>query len=230
MENNQIPQKVLFIDRDGTIIKEASDEQIDSFDKLTFYPMALYYLSRIASELDYELVMVSNQDGLGTDSYPEDTFLPVHNMILKTFENEGVIFKDIIIDRTFAIDKAPTRKPGTALLQQYLTGNYDLKNSFVIGDRINDVILAKNMGIKAIWLRNNDLLGANEGLENADTLADTIALQTTTWKDIYTLLKAGTRRAEQTRKTSETNITIKLDLNGTGKASISTGLNFFDHM
>ena len=163
-------KKVLFIDRDGTLIIEPEDEQIDSFAKLEFYPKALYYLSKIAKELDFDLVMVTNQDGLGTDSHPEENFWPVHNFILKTFASEGVVFNEVIIDKTFAHENAPTRKPNTGLLQHFLMEGYDLANSFVIGDRINDVILAKNLGAKAIWLRNNDLLGANEVLEKADTL------------------------------------------------------------
>jgi imidazoleglycerol-phosphate dehydratase/histidinol-phosphatase len=223
-------KKVLFIDRDGTLITEPEDEQIDSFAKLDFYPKALYYLSKIAAELDYDLVMVTNQDGLGTNSHPEENFWPVHNFILKTFAGEGVEFKEVIIDKTFAHENAPTRKPNTGLLQHFFNEDYDLKNSFVIGDRINDVILAKNLGAKAIWLRNNDLLGANEVLEKADTLADVIALQTQNWVDIYTMLRAGTRTVKHERNTNETKISIEIDLDGTGKADIHTGLNFFDHM
>lgn len=223
-------KKVLFIDRDGTLITEPEDEQIDSFAKLDFYPKALYYLSKIAAELDYDLIMVTNQDGLGTNSHPEENFWPVHNFILKTFAGEGVEFKEVIIDKTFAHENAPTRKPNTGLLQHFFNEGYDLKNSFVIGDRINDVILAKNLGAKAIWLRNNDLLGANEVLEKADTLADVIALQTQNWVDIYTMLRAGTRTIKHERNTNETKISIEIDLDGTGKADIHTGLNFFDHM
>ena len=178
-------QKILFVDRDGTLISETPDEQIDSFAKLEFYPGALQYLPKIVAELDYQLVMVTNQDGLGTASYPEDTFWPVHNFILKTFENEGVTFSDFIIDRTFAADNAPTRKPGTALLTKYLnTEEYDLKNSFTIGDRRNDVLLAKNLGAKAIWLNNKTNLGGSEFTPDQDAgLADVIALETTEWKD-----------------------------------------------
>lgn len=223
-------KKVLFIDRDGTLIKEPEDEQIDSFAKLDFYPKSLYYLSKIAAELDYDLVMVTNQDGLGTASHPEENFWPVHNFIMKTFEGEGVVFNEVIIDKTFAHENAPTRKPNTGLLLHFLNEGYDLKNSFVIGDRINDVILAKNLGAKAIWLRNNDLLGANELLAKAETLGDIIALQTSDWVDIYTMLKAGTRVVSHERNTNETKISIKIDLDGTGKGDISTGLNFFDHM
>jgi len=223
-------KKLLFIDRDGTLITEPEDEQIDSFAKLTFYPRSLYYLSKIAAELDFSLIMVTNQDGLGTDSHPEINFWPVHNFVLDTFKNEGVSFDEVIIDKTFAHENAATRKPNTGLLQHFLTGDYDLANSFVIGDRLNDVILAKNLGAKAIWLRNNDLLGVNEMLDNAETLKEYIALETSNWADIYTMLRAGTRTVKHERNTNETKISIELDLDGTGKAEISTGLNFFDHM
>jgi imidazoleglycerol-phosphate dehydratase/histidinol-phosphatase len=223
-------KKVLFIDRDGTLIKEPEDEQIDSFAKLEFYPKALYYLSRIAAELDYTLVMVTNQDGLGTDSHPEENFWPVHNFIMDTFAGEGVLFSEVIIDKTFAHENAVTRKPNTGLLQHFLNEGYDLANSFVIGDRLNDVVLAKNLGAKAIWLRNNDGLGAAENLGRAEELSDYIALQTSDWVDIYTMLKAGTRTVHHERNTNETKISIDIDLDGTGKAEIHTGLNFFDHM
>ncbi|RZK78777.1 MAG: imidazoleglycerol-phosphate dehydratase HisB [Pedobacter sp.] len=173
-------KKVLFIDRDGTIIKEADDEQIDGIDKLVFYPKALYYLSKMAAELDYELIMVTNQDGLGTSSHPEENFWPIHNLIMRTLEGEGIVFKEL--------------------------------------------------GAKAIWLRNNDLLGQHEMMEKAETLGEYIALQTQNWVDIYTMLKAGSRTIRHERNTNETKISIELDLDGTGKAEISTGLHFFDHM
>jgi imidazoleglycerol-phosphate dehydratase/histidinol-phosphatase len=223
-------KKVLFIDRDGTLILEPEDEQIDSFQKLKFYPRALYYLSKIATELDYTLVMVTNQDGLGTSSHPEANFWPVHQFILNTFETEGVRFDEVIIDRTFARENAITRKPNTGLLQHFFTEDFNLPESFVIGDRLNDVILAKNLGAKAIWLRNNDLLGQNEVMEKAESLQEVIALETQNWADIYTMLRAGTRTVQHDRNTNETKISIKLDLDGTGKADIHTGLNFFDHM
>ena len=223
-------KKLLFIDRDGTLIIEPEDEQIDSFSKLVFYPKALYYLSKIAAELDFSLIMVTNQDGLGTDSHPEINFWPVHNFILDTFKGEGVTFDEVIIDKTFAHENAPTRKPNTGLLQHFLTGEYDLANSFVIGDRINDVVLAKNLGAKAVWLKNNELLGANEMLDKAESLKEHIALETSNWADIYTMLRAGTRTVQHERNTNETKISIELDLDGTGKAEISTGLHFFDHM
>jgi imidazoleglycerol-phosphate dehydratase/histidinol-phosphatase len=223
-------QKILFIDRDGTIINETPDEQIDSFAKLTFYPGALQYLPRIAAELDYELVMVTNQDGLGTSVYPEDTFWPVHNFIIKTFENEGVHFADQAIDRTFARENAPTRKPSTGLLTKYLDASkYDLQNSFTIGDRKNDILLAKNLGAKAIWINNHSNLGGNE-FTAADDIKDIIALETISWKDIYEFLKLGERVIEHRRATKETDISIKINLDGTGEAKVSTGLHFFDHM
>jgi imidazoleglycerol-phosphate dehydratase/histidinol-phosphatase len=223
-------KKVLFIDRDGTLIKEPEDEQIDSFEKLEFYPKSLYYLSKIAAELDYDLIMVTNQDGLGTDSHPEINFWPVHNFILSTFAGEGVVFREVIIDKTFAHENALTRKPNTGLLQHFFSEDFDLKNSFVIGDRVNDVVLAKNLGAKAIWIRNNDLLGANEILDKVESLTDIIALQTQDWEDIYTMLKAGTRIVTHERNTNETKISIRIDLDGTGKGDINTGLKFFDHM
>lgn len=223
-------KKVLFIDRDGTLINEPADEQIDSFEKLEFYPRSLYYLSKIAKELDFDLVMVTNQDGLGTDSHPEQNFWPVHNFVMKTFANEGVVFSEVIIDKTFAHQNAPTRKPNTGLLLHFLEEGYDMKNSFVIGDRINDVVLAKNLGAKAIWLSNNLDLGANENLDKIETLTDVIALRTQNWEDIYTMLKAGTRTVHHERNTNETKISIDIDLDGTGKAEIDTGLNFFNHM
>ena len=223
-------KKVLFIDRDGTLNIEPEDEQVDSFAKLKFYPRSLYYLSKIASEMDYELVMVTNQDGLGTPSNLEENFWPIHNFMLDTFAGEGVNFSEIVIDRTFARDNAPTRKPGTALLTKYFSADYDLKNSYVIGDRLNDVVLAKNLGAKAIFLRQNDALGSTEALDKHETLLDIIVLETKKWEEIYNLLKAGSRKINHVRKTNETDITINLDLDGTGKAKIETGLNFFDHM
>jgi imidazoleglycerol-phosphate dehydratase/histidinol-phosphatase len=222
--------KVLFIDRDGTLNIEPADEQVDSFAKLKFYPKSLYFLSKIAKELDYELVMVTNQDGLGTPSNPEENFWPIHNFMLDTFAGEGVVFDEVVIDRTFAKDNAPTRKPGTALLTKYFGSEYDLPNSFVIGDRLNDVVLAKNLGAKGIFLRQNDALGANENLGKRDELADVIALETQSWEDIYTFLRGGARTVKHERNTNETKIHIELDLDGTGKANINTGLNFFDHM
>jgi len=223
-------KKVLFIDRDGTIVIEPTDFQLDSLDKLEFYPKAFQYLAKIANELDYELVMVTNQDGLGTASFPEDTFWPTQNFILRAFENEGVLFDDIFIDRSFPADNAPTRKPRTGMLTKYIdNSNYDLTNSFVLGDRITDVALAKNLGAKAIFLQQQEGLGSDEIKENED-FSDVISLQTTDWKTIYEFLKLEARSASIERKTHETDIFIQLNLDGTGKSKIDTGIAFFDHM
>ena len=220
-------KKVLFIDRDGTLALEPEDYQLDAFEKLIFYPEVFAYLGKIVKELDYELVMVTNQDGLGTDSFPEENFWPIHNHLIKTFENEGIVFSEICIDRSFPQDNAPTRKPRTGMLKNYLDGGqYDLANSFVIGDRLTDMELAKNLGSKGIYIANQPELGSEE----AGDIGDAIALTTTDWKTIYTFLKAGARRAQLRRKTQETDIIIDLDLDGTGKAEIATGIAFFDHM
>lgn len=225
-------KRILFIDRDGTIIKEPADEQTDSFDKLEFYPGVLQYLPKIAAELDFELVMVTNQDGLGTASYPEDTFWPIHNFILKTLANEGIVFSDIHIDRTFPKDNAPTRKPGVGLLLKYFDQDtYDLANSFVIGDRLNDIILAKNLGTKAFWLNYNPELGNGEFVDQKQLdLKPVIALETPSWEKIYEFLKLGERVTEHRRETKETDIFVKINLDGKGDAKVMTGLHFFDHM
>lgn len=223
-------KKVLFIDRDGTLIQETTDEQIDSFEKLTFYPKALSFLGKIAKELDYELVMITNQDGLGTDIFPEDTFWPVHNLILKTFENEGVTFDKVVIDRTFAKDNAPTRKPNTGLVTEYFSEAYDLKSSFVIGDRLTDIELAKNLGAKGIYINDETHLGENEITVKRSELNQYIALETNDWERIYDFLKLEDRTATLKRKTNETDIIIQLNLDGTGQSKINTGLAFFDHM
>lgn len=225
-------KKILFIDRDGTLISETADEQIDSFEKLEFYPHMLQYLPKIAAELDFELVMVSNQDGLGTAVYPENTFWPVQNFVINTLKNEGVDFSEVVIDRTFAKDNVPTRKPGTALLTKYFNAKeYDLKRSFVIGDRLNDVVLAKNLGAKACWLNNHTNLGGSEfSQQNPEELKPVIALETAEWEKIYEFLKLGERKIEHRRSTKETDISIKLNLDGKGEAKVNTGLHFFDHM
>lgn len=222
-------KKVLFIDRDGTLIKEPADYQIDAFEKLVFYPEVFQYMAKIAKELDFELVMVSNQDGLGTDSFPENTFWPVQQFIIDSFEREGVVFKEVLIDRSFPHENKPSRKPGTALLQEYMNGSYDLAHSFVIGDRITDVALAKNLGAKALFLNQEGNLGADE-LESASGLQEYIALETTDWKAIYTFLRAGERVYTIQRDTHETKIVIKIDLDGQGRSNIQTGIAFFDHM
>ena len=227
-------KKVLFIDRDGTLIKEAPPTyQLDDFSKLEFYPDMFLYMRKIATELDYELVMVTNQDGLGTASYPADTFWPVQNFIIKTLENEGVVFSNVCIDRTFPADNAPTRKPATGMLTQYFDAEkYDLKGSYTIGDRKNDVLLGHNLGAKAIWLNNNDNLGGSEfsGQAEENTVKNTVALETTDWKKIYEFLKIGQRIIEHRRTTKETDIYIKINLDGKGESKVSTGVHFFDHM
>jgi len=223
-------KKVLFIDRDGTIIKETADEQIDAFEKMIFYPKAFTYLSKIAKELDYELVMITNQDGLGTDVFPEETFWPVHNFILKSFENEGVTFDKVFLDRTFPHENANTRKPGTGLLTEYFSDEYDLENSFVIGDRLTDIELAKNLGSKGIFINDNTNLGTGEITVKHNELNDVIGLESNDWEEIYKFLKLKNRTAEITRDTNETKIYISLNLDGTGKSEITTGIAFFDHM
>ncbi len=221
---------VLFIDRDGTIIKEPADEQIDSFEKLEFYPKVFHYLSKIAKELNFEIVMITNQDGLGTEVYPENTFWPIHDFILKTFEQEGVVFEEQFIDRTFAKDNAPTRKPNTGLLTKYFSEDYDLANSFVIGDRLTDVELAKNLGAKGIFINDNTNLGTEEVTISNRGLECYIALETNDWEQIYTFLKTTERVGSIERNTNETKIKIDLNLDGTGKSTIDTGIDFFDHM
>lgn len=228
-------KRVLFIDRDGTLIKEAPPTyQIDSWEKLEFYPGVFTYLSRIAAELDYELVVVSNQDGLGTDSYPENTFWPIQNFVMHALENEGIHFSAAFFDRTFAKDNQPTRKPQTGMLTAYLNNpDYDLANSYVIGDRITDVVLARNLGCKAIWLNNDPALGADELEKQTPPEGGwpvVIGLETTEWKAIYEFLKLGLRKVVHERNTSETRIHVELNLDGSGKADIHTGLGFFDHM
>ncbi|MHA7831134.1 MAG: bifunctional histidinol-phosphatase/imidazoleglycerol-phosphate dehydratase HisB [Flagellimonas sp.] len=223
-------KKVLFIDRDGTIIKETADEQIDAFEKLDFYPKAFTYLGKIAKELDYELVMITNQDGLGTDIFPEDIFWPVHNFIMKSFENEGVVFDNVFIDRTFPKDNADTRKPGTGMLTSYFSDEYDLESSFVIGDRLTDVELAKNLGAKGVYINDETNLGTGEITVKREELDEHIALESNDWEKIYEFLKLEDRIAEISRKTNETDIQIKINLDGTGKSDINTGLAFFDHM
>ncbi|MFT5736336.1 MAG: imidazoleglycerol-phosphate dehydratase/histidinol-phosphatase [Maribacter sp.] len=223
-------KRVLFIDRDGTMIKETVDEQIDAFEKMVFYPKAFTFLGKIAKELDYELVMITNQDGLGTDVFPEDTFWPVHNFILKSFEQEGVVFEKVFLDRTFPHENANTRKPGIGLLTEYFTDAYDLENSFVIGDRLTDMELAKNLGAKGIFINDDTQLGTGEITVKREALDSSIGLETNDWEKIYEFLKLKERTSEITRKTNETDIYIKLNLDGTGKSDIKTGLAFFDHM
>ena len=226
-----MPKRVLFIDRDGTLVLEPENYQLDSLTKLEFYPKAFQFLSKIAKELDFEFAMVTNQDGLGTESFPEETFWPTQNFILKAFENEGITFNEIFIDRSFPEDNAPTRKPRTGMLTKYLNNSeYDLENSFVIGDRITDVELAKNLGSKAIFIKNEENLGGNEIATSLEELQNGIVLQTTDWQKIYEFLKLDERTASIKRTTNETDIAITLNLDGTGKSNINTGISFFDHM
>lgn len=219
-------KKVLFIDRDGTIVIEPPvDYQLDTFEKLEFYPKAIRNLYFIRQKLDFEFAMVTNQDGLGTMSFPEDTFWPVHNLVLNTLRNEGVTFDEIFIDRSFPEDNAPTRKPRTGMLTRYINNeDYDLAGSFVIGDRATDVELAKNLGCKAILLQENKECLKEKNLE------DVCALATTDWDRVAEFLFAGERTAEVQRTTKETDIRIRLNLDGNGTCHISTGLGFFDHM
>ena len=227
-------KRILFIDRDGTLINEAPPTyQLDSFDKLTFYPGMFEYMGRIVRELDYELVMVTNQDGLGTESFPENTFWPLHELVMKSLEGEGIHFSAVLIDRTFPSENAPTRKPGIDMLTGYLNNAaYDIENSYVIGDRITDIQLAKNLGCRGIWLNNDAALGAGEINDKAEALRldGTIALETTAWSRIYEFLKLGLRTVVHQRNTNETKITVSVNMDGNGKADISTGLGFFDHM
>ena len=209
-------KKVLFIDRDGTLIKEPEDLQIDSFEKLAFLPFAISNLSKIARELDFELVMVSNQDGLGTNSFPENTFYPVQNFIIETLKNEGIVFAEIFIDPSFEHENKPTRKPGVAMLGKYVFGKYDLANSYVIGDRKTDVQLAENLGAKSILISKEMEAEAN--------------FISTDWNEIYQYLKALPRIGRSERKTLETDISVEINLDGTGKSTIQTGLPFFNHM
>jgi imidazoleglycerol-phosphate dehydratase/histidinol-phosphatase len=210
-------KKVLFIDRDGTLVIEPPlDFQLDSLEKLEYYPGVFRWLSLIAEELDFELVMVTNQDGLGTASFPEETFWPAQNKIIQAFEKEGVNFNDILIDKSFPEENLPTRKPGTGMLNKYIYGAYDLKNSFVIGDRETDIQLALNLGAKGIFIGDECTLET--------------ALTTKSWKEVYHFLQKIPRKATRRRRTNETDISIEINLDGSGKSKIRTGLGFYDHM
>ncbi len=226
-------KRILFIDRDGTLIKEAPPTyQLDDFSKLEFFPDMFYYMRRIATEMDYELVMVTNQDGLGTASFPENTFWPLQNFVVKAMENEAIHFSAVHIDKSFPADNAPTRKPRTGMLTEYFDAEkYDLKNSFVIGDRITDMQLAKNLGCKGIWINEDASLGASDTTMDVNELRqNTIVKETHEWQKIYEYLKMGLRVVHHERNTKETKISIDVNMDGSGKASISTGLGFFDHM
>ncbi len=226
-------KRVLFIDRDGTLIYEAPPTyQLDSFDKLTFYPDMFKYMRRIAEEFDYELVLVTNQDGLGTSSFPEDTFWPLQDFVMKSLANEGIEFADICIDKSYPSENKPTRKPGIGMLLKYVDSNiYDLENSYVIGDRITDMQLARNLGCKGIWMNEDATLGLSDtGMDIADLRNGTIALESLSWQKIYEFLKLGLRKVLHERNTKETKIGIELNLDGSGSSSISTGIGFFNHM
>jgi imidazoleglycerol-phosphate dehydratase/histidinol-phosphatase len=224
-------KRILFIDRDGTLILEPPvDYQVDSFEKLAFFPGVFDGLGKIAAELDFELVMVTNQDGLGTDAFPYESFQGPHELMVKTLASEGIVFAEECIDRSFPHEQAETRKPRTGLLTKYFNGEYDLENSFVIGDRLTDVELAKNLGSKAIFIQNEAQLGNDELSVSQGELEGVIALKTNSWKEIFTFLRLGQRRVTYARNTNETKIDIELDLDGTGKAKINTGISFFDHM
>ena len=221
-------KKILFIDRDGTLALEPENYQLDSFEKLIFYPGVFNSLGKISRELDFELVMVTNQDGLGTPSFPENTFWPTHRFLLKCFENEEIIFDDIYIDKSLPSDNAPTRKPGIGLLKKYINNNnYDLENSYVIGDRLTDMELALNLGAKGIFISNDEKLVEMEISEN---LNNSISLKTTKWNDIYSFLKLKQRVVTKKRVTNETKINLDLNLDGNGESDINTGISFFDHM
>ena len=221
-------KKLLFIDRDGTIIHEPADEQIDHINKIDFLDDALHYLRKIAELQEFELVMVTNQDGLGTPAHPEESFWEIQNLVMRILERENIHFSNVHIDKSYPHENLPTRKPGTAMLTEYFSNYYDLENSYVIGDRLTDVKLAKNLGAKAIWINDNKQLGIIE--LNGEDLSDSITKEVQTWKEIYEHLKLEARTASYHRKTNETNIQINLNLDGTGKANIKTGLAFFDHM
>jgi len=219
-------KKILFVDRDGTLIIEPKDKQIDSFDKLVFYPEVITYLRKISLELDYELVLVTNQDGLGTKSFPENTFWPTHNLMLKIFNSEGVIFSDILIDKSLPKENAPTRKPRTGMLKKYIkNSNYDLKNSFVIGDRDSDMILAKNLGSKGIYINREN--SKNDHQSDTESM---ILLKSNSWEEVYKYLKLKERIVVEKRTTNETDIKIEINLDGKGESAIDTGIKFFDHM
>jgi len=220
-------KKVLFIDRDGTLIREPqTDYQVDTLEKFSFYPGVIKFLIKIVQELDYVLVMVTNQDGLGTESYPEETFWPYQELTVQTLSEQGIKFEDIYIDRSFEKDGSPYRKPGTAMLTKYIEGPYDMSQSFVLGDRWSDIQLAKNLGAKGIFINEYD----GKSVEALDELKNSTALITDSWSDVYSLLKKQDRRSHLLRATKETNITVHLNLDGTGESMINTGLNFFDHM
>lgn len=225
-------KRILFIDRDGTLIKESPPTyQIDDFSKLEFYPGVFEFMGRIAREMQYELVMVTNQDGLGSSVFPENKFWPIQDFVMQCFSNEGIHFSAVHIDKSFPADNSPSRKPGTGMLTEYLDSDqYNIAESFVIGDRITDVQLAKNLGCKAIWLKHDAQLGGREVKDSIHDLEKVVSLESIHWSDIYSFLKTGLRQVVHERNTKETKIRIELNADGNGKADIQTGLSFFDHM
>ena len=223
-------KRVLFIDRDGTLVKEPEDYQIDRLDKLEFYPGMMTFLGRIAREMNFELVMVTNQDGLGGQGYPEEIFWPIHELIMRTLDGEGIHFDEVFIDRSFPEEQSPNRKPGTGLLTRYFSEHYDLEHSWVIGDRLTDMELAKNLGCQGILIGNAGLLAAGELNATPEELDPVIALRTEQWQEIYAFLSLPARQTYWERNTRETKIKLRLNLDGSGSSEISTGLAFFDHM
>ncbi len=229
---NEKPKPILFIDRDGTINKEAPPTyQIDDFSKLSFYPDALFYLRKIANELDYILIMVTNQDGLGTPAYTEESFWPIQNFIMNTLESQSIHFSAVYLDKTFPEQNIATRKPGIGMMKEYINNeNYDLTNSFMIGDRITDMQFAKNLNCKGIWINDDENLGSAEITDKLKDLENTIILKSNKWEKIYEYLKLKGRKITHQRNTNETKIDVVLNLDGTGKSTIETGLPFFNHM
>jgi imidazoleglycerol-phosphate dehydratase/histidinol-phosphatase len=225
-------KRILFIDRDGTLIKESPPTyQIDGFNKLVFYPGVFEYMGKIAREMDYVLVMVTNQDGMGTAAFPEEKFWPVQELVMRSLTGEGIHFSAVHIDKSFPADNSPSRKPGTGMLKEYLNNEqYDIPGSFVIGDRITDVQLARNLGCKAIWLKQDAGLGDKEINDPLSELETVVALETLDWSSIYSFLKSGLRKVVHERNTHETKIRISLNADGNGRSEIHTGLSFFDHM
>jgi imidazoleglycerol-phosphate dehydratase / histidinol-phosphatase len=225
-------KRILFIDRDGTLIRESPPTyQIDDFSKLEFYPGVFEFMGKIAREMDYELVMVTNQDGLGKPAFPESKFWPVQDFVMHCLLNEGIHFSAVHIDKSFPSENSPSRKPGTGMLTAYLNNDqYDIAGSFVIGDRITDVQLAKNLGCRAVWLKQDVHLGSNEIQDSLSELEKVIAIETIQWSAVYSFLKSGLRQVIHERNTSETKIRIELNADGNGKTDIHTGLAFFDHM
>ncbi len=232
VSKSNLPHKILFIDRDGTINKEAPPTyQIDSFEQVKFYKDSLYYLRKINDELDYDMILVTNQDGLGTETFPENTFWPQQDFIMDTLNSQGIYFKKVFIDKTYPHQNCDTRKPGIGMMQEYINNpKYDLANSYMIGDRITDMQFAKNLNIKGIWINDDENLGGAEITDKLKDLESTIILKSNEWKNIYEYLKLSERKITHQRNTNETKINIELNLDGTGKATIETGLPFFNHM